>query len=568
MSPIAKTYKPVVRAKTRDGKLSGAALVGVNSILLGWTLDENLDRGNLLGFGIRRTDYDLEEGMMIRSEWFYGNKRFSHQMDMDYGPTISTYSAPLQRFSWADYTVSNRRSYMYEIFPFWGDPKNFDREEPLRLYVRPSAPHEGDWGIYTNRGVTSSLAYQERFKSIDPAESKDAQTWLSRGMKESLLDIIKGAGKNDGLHIAIYEFEDPDVADALRKAAVKGVDVQIVFHAKEGNGGIGKTREENLAVINAHALQNNVFAREKPLNISHNKFLVYLKDGKPHTVWTGTCNFTFSGFYLQTNMALQLSHAPTAEAYETYHQLLKSDPDCGGRNNPNKELIEEIIREAEKSLRNVNWKVNFSPVSRDHLLEFTNEEIRKAKSAVFMSTPFGLDKSILDALAANSEQIIEYGLCNTTARKKVEQLNSRYTRFFTPSRLESYMGRLWDAKAFGNNKIHTKSLVRDPWSDNPTVIIGTGNFSDEACRRNDENFLVIEGDQRLAAIITTEFIRMWEHYKSRYFINTIYASRTASKAEELAQMLLDSDGSWSNTAFKETARSYKFREREVFAGME
>ncbi|MCB9285051.1 MAG: hypothetical protein H6563_13315 [Lewinellaceae bacterium] len=564
MSPIAKTYSPVVRSKTRDGKLTGAALVGVNSILLGWTLDPNLDRGNLLGFGIRRTDYDLEEGMMIRAEWFYGNKRFSHQMDMDYGPSISTYSAPLQRFSWADYTVSHNRSYMYEIFPFWGDPRDFDREEPLRLYVRPSAPHEGDWGIYTNRGVTATLAYQERFKSVNPQDSEDAQKWLSRGLKESLLDVIKAAGSGDGLHIAIYEFEDNDVAEALSKAAKRGVDVQVVFHAKEGDN----TREENLKMIHAHELDDHVFPREKPLNISHNKFLVYLKQGKPHTVWTGTCNFTFAGFYLQTNMALQLSHAPTAQAYETYHQLLKSDPDCGGRNNPNKALIEEIISDAEKALNRVNWKVNFSPVSRDHLLDYSAEAIRKAKSAVFLSTPFGLDKMLLDALAANSEQIVEYGLCNTTARKKVEALNTRYTRFFTPSRLESYMGRQWDAQAFGNHKIHAKTLVTDPWSDNPTIIIGTGNFSDEACRRNDENFLVIQGDQRLAAIVSTEFIRMWEHYKNRHFINTIYAKRKASRAEELAQMLLDSDGSWSNTAYRETARSYKFREREVFAGME
>ena len=568
MSPIAKTYKPVVRAKTRDGRLAGAALVGVNSILLGWSLDPAIDRSSLLGFGIRRTDYDLEEGMMIRAEWFYGNKRFSHQMDMDYGPSISTYSAPLQRFSWADYAVSHQRSYMYEIFPFWGDPRDFDRQEPLRLYVRPSAPHEGDWGVYTNRGVTASLAYQERFKSINPEESEDAQKWLSRGLKESLLDIIKSAGKGDGLHIAIYEFEDNDVADALRKAVKRGVDVQIVFHAKEGTGSTGKAREDNLAMIQAHELQDHVFPREKPLNISHNKFLVYLKKGKPHTVWTGTCNFTFAGFYLQTNMALQLSHGPTAQAYETYHQLLKADPYCGGRNNANKELIEEIISDAEKSLQKVNWKVNFSPVSRDHLLDYTAEEIRKAKSAVFLSTPFGLDQMLLDALASNSEQIIEYGLCNTTARKKIEALNTRYTRFFTPSRLESYMGRQWDAQAFGNHKIHAKTLVTDPWSDNPTVIIGTGNFSDEACRRNDENFLIIKGDQRLAAIVSTEFIRMWEHYKNRHFINTIYANRKASRAEELAQMLLDGDGSWSGTAYRETARSYKFREREVFAGME
>lgn len=568
MTTIARSYKPVVRANTTDGTLTGAALVGVNSILLGWSLDDAIDRKGLLGFGIRRTDYDVETGMMIRSEWFYGNKRFSHQIDMDYGPQISTYNAPLQRFSWSDYSVGPNRSYLYEIFPFWGSPRDFTREEPLKLYVRPTTPHHGDWGVFTNRGVTSSLAYQERFKSINPAESEEAQIWLSRGLKESLLDIIKGAGQGDGLHIAIYEFEDPHVADELRKAVKRGVDVQIVFHAVKGKGGTGKAREENLHCIEEFGLGPNAFPREKPLNISHNKFLVYLKSGKPHTVWTGTCNFTFAGFYLQTNMALQLSEATTSEMYEAYFQLLKTDPYCGGRDNPAKARIEEIITEAERALEGERWKINFSPVSRDHLLEYTAEGIRKAKSAVFMSTPFGLDQSLLEALASNSGQIVEYGLCNSTAKKKIDALKFNYTRFYTPSRLESYMGREWDAKAFGNNKIHTKSMVTDPWGDNPVVIVGTGNFSDEACRRNDENFLIIEGDHRLAAVVATEFLRMWEHYKNRHFINQIYSKRKATKQEELAQMLLAGDGSWSNTAYREHRLSYKFRERQVFAGME
>ena len=564
---IAKSYKPVVRAKTKDGKLSGAALVGVNSVLLGWSLDPELDRKDLLGFGIRRTDYSLENAKMIRSEWFYGNKRFSHQLDKDYGPSISTYNAPLQRFNWSDYSVSPNRSYLYEIMPYWGDPRKMRREEPLLLYLRPSAPHEGDWGVYTNRGVTSTMAYQERFNSINPEDSKEAQTWLSRGLKESLLDIINAAEKGDGLHICIYEFEDHDVAGALRNAVLKGVEVGIAFHAKKGSGNTGKAREENLHMIAAHDLQDHVFPREKTLNISHNKFLVYLKKGKPHTVWTGTCNFTFAGFYLQTNMALQLSHAATAEAYEAYYQLMKTDPDSSGRNNANKKKIEKLIQDAEKRLENNNWKVNFSPISRDHLLEYSAEYISRAKSAVFLSTPFAMDQSLLDALEGNSQQIIEYGLCNTTAKAKIDGLNSRYTRFFTPSRLETYMGKTWDAKAFGSHKIHTKSLVTDPWGDNPVVIVGTGNFSDEACTKNDENFLIVEGDRRLAAIVSTEFVRMWEHYKHRAFINSIYAKRKASKAEQIAQMLLDGDGSWSNTAYKETNRSYKFREREVYAGM-
>jgi phosphatidylserine/phosphatidylglycerophosphate/cardiolipin synthase-like enzyme len=555
-----KNYIPVVTTIKNNPDFQATALVGVNSLVLGWSIGEYVDRKKLLGFGIRRTDYDAETMVEIRSEWFYGNKRFAFQANMGFGATIPSYVAPFQRFNWNDYTLSSSKVYKYEIVPLWDDPKKPRQSEAIELMVKPSPSEDNLFSVYTNRGVTSSHAYLEKFKaSLDPKKNVDAQVWLSRGLKESLLKFINQAVKGDGLHVAIYEFEDKDIASALSQAKAKGVDVFIVYHAKDE-----KQKHENELTLGEFNLLNaqNSSKRDNITNISHNKFVVLLKNKIPKAVWSGTCNFTFAGFYLQTNMAIQVNHAKTAKAYEDYFAILKQNKPLKGRANPVKKEIENVIKIAETELKNDHWKVRFSPVSSTHLLDVSSELIASAKSAAFISAPFALDAKLVKAMEINDPKIIEYGLCNTTVKNKITALNAKNTRFFTPSVLETFMGKSWDAKAFGSHKIHSKTLVIDPWSENPKVLIGTANFSDESCLSNDENFLVIEGDKRLASIVTTEFIRMWEHYKNREFINSMIETGGAAASDKP----LIENGSWADTAYNPASTSYKYRERIVFSG--
>ena len=187
---------------------------------------------------------------------------------------------------------------------------------------------------------------------------------------------------------------------------------------------------------------------------------------------------------------------------------------------------------------------------------------------------------MIQALLTNSDDILEYGLVNTTAINKVKQLQRKNTRFFPPNRLITYLGRKWDAKAFGSHKIHAKTLVIDPLGENPKVLIGSANFSEASCSDNDENAMLITGNKRLAAIIATEFMRMYDHYKSRFYIDLLEEANKAIKKENKlrkAQGLapkplktidvhLASDESWSRTTFDPGSPSHKFRDRIVFTG--
>jgi phosphatidylserine/phosphatidylglycerophosphate/cardiolipin synthase-like enzyme len=73
---------------------------------------------------------------------------------------------------------------------------------------------------------------------------------------------------------------------------------------------------------------NRCCSRAPNTNIPHNKFIVRLEDNEtPVEVWTGSTNFTPSGFLGQTNVGHRVQDAETAKQYLDYWELLKTDPD-------------------------------------------------------------------------------------------------------------------------------------------------------------------------------------------------------------------------------------------------
>jgi len=559
MPSIRTTYQPVVR--TSEGPFSAAALVGVHTAVIGWDVDPAYDRKDLLGFSIRRSTIDPVTKKTVSTTYLAHYKSFETIADSR-GVVVDSNKNPLQQFRWSDYTLKPERSYSYEISPVTGSPSDLTWGKPLVLDIRPSQLVEADLGIYVNRGVTSAFSYLERFRGLKPAEVPDgaAYAWLSRGLRESLLDFIDRAGQGDELHIAIYEFHDEEVARRIKEAQTRGAKIVLIYHSPSQSQ---KTVKESNHIIDITGLRSVAIPRVKT-KISHNKFVVLIHNGNPRALWTGSSNFTEAGFYLQTNIGIVVNNSVEAKAFEAFFQVLKQDPACGRKKEgltAAQDLVEDVIASSLHSgAFGDETSILFSPVRRDHVVDAAIELLKKAKSAVFVSAPFALDKRIIAALGQNDLDVIEYGLVNTTAKKKIAGLNRYYSLFFTPSRLESYMGRAWDARAFGKHKIHAKTMVIDPWSRTPTVLFGSANFSEPSCRENDENSFLVRGNQRLAAILTTEFMRMFDHYKSRSFINQISTHTAGSES------YLKEDGSWSDIYFRRHEKSYKFRDRTVFAG--
>jgi len=71
----------------------------------------------------------------------------------------------------------------------------------------------------------------------------------------------------------------------------------------------------------------------------------------------------------------------------------------------------------------------------------------------------------------------------------------------------------------GHAIIHSKVVVVDPFSESPTVITGSHNFSAAASSKNDENFLIIKGDKALAEAYAVNIEGAYEHYVYRAFLD-------------------------------------------------
>lgn len=558
--PLRRNYAPVVFAKSDDYR--GAALIGAHSASIAWNFEDEALRDGLMGFGVKRSDYDPDTRELLRTDWLMGQLRFETDDD-DTGTDVRSFEAPFQRFRWSDYTLNPDLSYLYEVFPIRGEPGALTRDEkPLQYWIRPSPVELDGTSIYVNRGVTAAFAYLDRFKLQHPKDVPNdaAFHWLSRGLKESILDFIEGVADGEALHLCIYEFFDDDIARALNMARRRGVDIEIIYHGKEND----HTTEKNEETIARARLKSVATPRRLSGHLCHNKFLVHLRGGEAVSVHTGTANFSENAFHFQTNAAIKFDLPFVAAAYEEYFQILRSDPARSRRRNDETDVRFRVFSVMERinAHEDKHFETSyFSPLRTRDIVEAAVSLVESAESCVFVSSPFALDNAIVEALGGNSEDILEYGLANSTAKKKIAALNRKNTRFFTPTRLETYMGRAWDSKAFGNHKIHAKMIAIDPWGDEPKLLFGSANFSDGSCTKNDENAFLAIGDKRLTAVLTTEFLRMFDHYKSRAFINQI---RSGGRSEE--KRFLSEDGKWMNTAFRANANSHKFRDRIVFAG--
>ena len=551
---VIKSYTPVVRTRNSEG-YSACALVGINSVLLGWNMKENIDRSDFMGFAVNRCEYDPDTEELLRKFWLNGKKRFAGGHG-DVGLDVRSDQGPFQRFRWSDYTVHPSRAYTYEIIPMFGQPHNLQRAKPLYLNIRPSQNEVNGVSIYTNRGVTAAFAYLDRFGNRAPEDVEEgaAKRWLSRGLKESLINFIEKIKNGESLKIVIYEFHDEDIAKAIKAAKTRGVNVSIVYDAgKKSNQDKNEHLLRDVGLMRVSTPRFNVA-------ISHNKFAIHGKNNQPQAVWTGTSNFSSNAFYKQTNQAMVFQDRLIAQAYDHYFKIMLDDPERSKYNHKEASAQHKIeVLNSSNSALSLPYDISFSPTSKLHVIDKAIEAINNARSAIFVSSPFSLDKAIIDALVKNKNVIIEYGLVNATAKNKVSMLKNNNSRFVHPTRLETYMGRAWDAKAFGNHKIHTKSIVIDPWSRNPTTVFGSANFSENSSKDNDEN-MIITNDKRMAAVVASEFMRMYDHYRSRYFINEVFKGNSNV-------LYLNEDGNdWTRTAFDANSSSFKYRDRLVFSG--
>jgi phosphatidylserine/phosphatidylglycerophosphate/cardiolipin synthase-like enzyme len=570
-------------------------------------------------------------------------------------------------------------------YSFFSRPKYVTVGPPLAVSVTTEDPSKGKHGVYFNRGVAGSQAYVEKFGEFrkwhkvhkygnqqwvstinpmsipDPAKKREACAWLSRGLEEALLEFISQAADNGWqIRATAYEFTHKEVVHAFAAAVERGVDVKIIRHVKgtmrpktryndvirDEDGKVVKewvpdntTKDAQTAIDavgfrsldNARAWHHDTFIERHTSSIMHNKFITLLHEGVAVQVWTGSTNFTESGFYGQSNVGHIIRDEDVAKHYLNYWTELAKDPpgrsrshsrqSSGGGSSHDEEKVpmDEINEQLQPDPSNGSqlqgtMTVFFSPRKTSSLLDWYADRMGFAKSSVHFTAAFGVSQPIAHVLNRDGKSIREGGVRRSPriAKRSESESDEKLLRYILldskPSERSSDKARAsadkkgkgdeycdyFDFKKLTTNRIaygailgeetddgtispstsvhsealtglstfvgyvHTKYMVIDALTDNPTIITGSANFSIPSVEQNDENMVVIQGDTSVADVYFTEFVRLFDHFYSRDKHNEMSSNKSEGSSSRPWGEVVEDD-SWMKPYFDPSNQLYRER---------
>ena len=506
--------------KTNNG-LKVYAVAGTYVVMFGFNLDKTACNG-LLGFSIHRTDHTENEA------YFLSAMKCFAETDPGFpaGSLYSTRDHPIQSFQWADYSAKPGHDYTYIITALKGTASNLTPYAEVVIPITTESPETGDHDIYFNRGIAASQEYVRRFGDKRPKDvpNRKAFEWLSRGLNEALEDFIKSCvpGRH-ALRIAAYEFNYDRFLNVVKEVLDSGVDIQIVYDARQDY-----PKDENRTEVNTAGLTNVCSERTIPKSyISHNKFIVKIEDNVPKSVWTGGTNFSEGGIFGHSNVAHVVEEEAIAEKFHDYWKALSQDP----KSKPLKNTVENISQLPPDPLIDGTY-VLFSPRKNLDALNWYANLAMHAQEGLFMTFAFGMNdifKNVYEngiapfrlALMEKATRSMGAGPERDAEEQKIQDLRNMPENTFAIAdfiRTNEIDGWLKEHLTDLNSHvryIHNKFMLLDPLSENPIVVSGSANFSDASTRRNDENMVITRGNKRVADIYLGEFMRLYTHHAFR-----------------------------------------------------
>jgi len=593
--------------KPNKGGFEAKAIAGIHTVLIALNCPEARRKG-LMGFAFERemVGPNSKGPKFLRSQKVFESvvpdpKNARDPNDPSKPAAFYTDKFPVQSFVWGDYAASPNTTYRFRILPMYGPAAALTTDPNDEIKFNITTEKEWDettkHGVWFNRGAIAGQKFAEEFgnkppQNINDPNDKEVQ-WLSRGLLEACLKYINDTPAGDALRVAAYEFTYPPIHKALMAAKTKGVDVKIVYHdtvvtKKDGTKEDGPNEiamKQNGVPVND---QTTTFRRSKT-KIPHNKFIVRLKNGKdPVEVWTGSTNFTPSGFLGQTNVGHRIADPETAQQYLEFWELVKTDPEIGDARAKLAKLTPdpaEVI--AQKSVARL-----FSPRQKSEMLGWYGRRMLDAANSVWFTAAFGVGKPLEEPIGRKRDQMRFVLMEKPTTEAQKKTFATDKTRLILsygvplgeiyrmkngkPTTRDSLRGKV---KEFELDKwffaeehfrpkndgfvffVHTKFLLIDPLSDDPLICSGSANFSSGSLLQNDENMLLVRGDTRVADIYMTEFDRIFRHFYFRDVANELAASKDGDPDPKLA-IFLDEKDTWHASYFK--PNSFKNNRRLMF----
>ena len=557
-----------------------------------------------LGFEITRIYPDDPAGNTVLPAWV----AFKGQSNKKWIPQ-NTSVWPVQKLSWKDLTLRKKRD---RLIRRSGDTR-------VQYLVRPVVPFKNDLAEVKSKLKVTYQGKPIRLSYFDEGEKSDvivitldhgpiratftngilATQWLSHAMDNPSFKGIKNEIKNEksairkylagdaletvkmllkktkanpkaSLKMALYELEDKELIDAIFAIKTK-VDIILSNTSKDSKGAWDK--ENSPTRKSLHEAKVKIADRMFNNNsIGHNKFVIYLENGKPLSVMTGSTNWTSSGLCAQSNNASIIDSPEVAALYNNYFELLRKDTKDFVPPKPSSTATRNV---QGKALRSSNSKGNgaitlkdgtkvtvwFSP-NTPHAsvnkkitppdLSHIYSLMRKANKAIFFAVFLPgrgndfkgdimtniITESI--SLGLKDHSLMVYGaISDPTAMPNY--INPVKGKTNPPTPYTFNQGKLHIVRAAnlkvdkkapkkdligdftkellkspgGHAIIHDKIVVIDPFSKNGIAIFGSHNQGFKASYSNDENLLIVQNNPSLVRAFAIHVLDIFEHYRFR-----------------------------------------------------
>jgi phosphatidylserine/phosphatidylglycerophosphate/cardiolipin synthase-like enzyme len=465
---------------------------------------------------------------------------------------------PFQRFNWTDYppNTSNRVRYRVTAMIDEGTGRPYAKGVSSKWtpWKRLIANVGGGFSCYFNRGLALSqfAARYLRKHHLTPAEFKKGlkdnvdpafRAFLEGDLGARIMNLLSGAqGGSLDLHGALYELDDAKLENAM---IAVGPHLNLILA-----NGSDKAGDGNLAA-RQHLNSQGIPTIDRLLGskgLGHNKFVVLSDAHGPQAVWTGSTNWSTTGLCTQINNGLLIEDPGIATLYRQQWDLLKdASPPTTAPANFTAQLVAANDQSHTFPIGAAQATVWFTRTSDGRDMEALREVITGAKHAILflMFTP---GKDGLHKLAggrANEEGMYVRGVVSTLGTQAgdidknvldVSLVSSdkkfkpdRYT-VVQPQAIDADLGA-WIGEVtrrdfltqIGHAIVHSKVMVIDPLSENPTVVTGSHNFSAPASKNNDENLVIIRGHRQLAISYAAHIMSVYQHYRYRSYIREMLA---------------------------------------------
>ena len=466
-------------------------------------------------------------------------------------PMISSTRAPIQKFRWVHFPwhADKDGEFQYRITPMFMDELGtLSRGEPQEASIalmRETIP--GKLNVAFTRGYVSSQSFVEKFApdrklgTLVPDNAKEglnfkathkdaekAHEWMGFEARASIREVLDEAvAAKANVRVIAYDLNLPEIVTRLEKL---GKRLKVIIDDSTGTGGGHKAKDSpesnSEKRLRKSAGADNV-KRQHMANLQHHKSIAV--SGKSlHKVIYGSTNFSWRGFYVQSNNAIIVNSKRAVDDYFEIFESYFSAESAGD------------FRDAKASggwrdlaVTGLDAKVGFSPhTTKNGLLALVGKDIAKAKSSVFFSLAFlGQTKKgpIGPALgrAIKSKTVHVLGIAD--ARVKEGNLGvtvltpDNKQRVVRSSALTGNVPAPFSTEPSGlsgssgqhrGTRMHHKFIVLDFDTDDARVYLGSYNFSEPADFDNGENLLMIR-DRTVATSYMIEALRIYDHYRFR-----------------------------------------------------